>query len=151
MSSKNQIFFRQSQLEGRIPVLGTISSRDYHNKKYQNKVVWDFVCTYGRSLMRGREPPSRSKIELRIEIDLPIGLTKLEKRKLEEEADFSKIDTDKIEAMINNMSVILKEEKFKIFRIDRSSQKKWFIEAGPTEEFIEMYNNKIYKLGYGDQ
>ena len=101
--------------------------------------------------MREKEPPNRSRIEIRIEIDLPIGLTKVEKRKLEEEADLSKLDVDKIEQMIENMSSILVEERFKVFKIDRSSRKKWFIEAGPTEEFTEMYTNQIYKLGYGDK
>ncbi|CBY41457.1 unnamed protein product [Oikopleura dioica] len=148
---ERRILARESQLEGRIPVLGSISSRDHHNKEYQNKVVWDVVCTYGQLLMREKEPPNRSRIEIRIELDLPIGLTKVEKRKLEEEADLSKLDVDKIEQMIANMSSILVEERFKVFKIDRSSRKKWFIEAGPTEEFTEMYTNQIYKLGYGDK
>ena len=101
--------------------------------------------------MRDKEPSNRSRIEIRIEIDLPIGLTKQEKRKLEQEADISKLDVEKIEPMIENMCRILVEERFKIFKIDRNSHKKWFIECGPTEEFIEMYTNRVYKLGYGDK
>ena len=101
--------------------------------------------------MRDKEPPNRSRIEIRIEIDLPIGLTKQEKRKLEAEADLSKLDVEKIEPMIENMSRILVEERFKVFKIDRNSHKKWFIETGPTQEFTEMYKNHIYKLGYGDK
>ena len=57
-------------------------------------------------------------------------------------------EIDKTHAMIvlEYLTDILKKEEIKILRIDKSSHKKWFITAIPSQNFVEKYYGKMYSL-----
>ena len=57
-------------------------------------------------------------------------------------------EIDKAHAMIvlEYISEILKTEEIRILRIDKSSHKKWFITAIPSQNFVKKYYGKMYSL-----
>ena len=89
--------------------------------------------------------PPKAKLEIRIEVELPIGLPQIEKRRLEETTQAKDIDKTAAKTIADNISEILKTNGL-IVKVDTSSSKKWFIIAHPSDDFIKQYHNKIETL-----
>jgi hypothetical protein len=124
-------------IEAENPTWRRITSRDFENISRQKQVAWTFAGDFARILMRGQEPP-KARLEIRIEVKLPVGMTRHQKRLLEVETDIDSINTEPAEIIIKNITSYLTEYNLK-WSIDRNSRKKYYITAWPNETFKNNY------------
>lgn len=129
------------QVDGLMPIWGGISSRDHRNIKRQHAISRQFVNKFARLLMRGTMPP-RARLEIRINVELPIGLLQTQKRLLEKDTKPEDIDKQPAEIIVTN--IVAKLQKFDlIVEVDRQSHRNWYIEAYPNQICIDRYWNNI--------
>jgi len=136
----NKVEAMHRKVVGENPIWASVSSRTALDSRFHKKIVKQTEAKFVNFAHRRQKAP-KARIEVRIEVELPVGLKKSDKEELTNNTQQEDIDKGPAEQIVANMSELFRPLGLD-FGVNRDSNRNWYILVWPTDEFMEHHWDK---------